>query len=118
MSAPKVGRLAELGHLAVELGRGRHEHDLAVAVVLDALHVAVGQRLRVVLDLAGGERHVPLAVLLGQQLLPLGEGLLGEQLLEQPEQRLPVLLAGGRVGEALVGEPVEACRPATQNSGQ
>ena len=81
---------------------------LAVAVVLDALHVAVGLGLRVVLDLAGGEQHVPLAVLLGEQLLPLGEGRLGEQLVEQRDQRLGVLApAVERVGEPLVGEPVE-----------
>ena len=89
-------RLAELGHLAVELGRRRHQDDLAVIVVLDALGVLVGQHLLVVPEPAGLEEHVPLAVLAGQDLLPLRQRALGEQLVEQ-------LHAGRRVDPAVLG---------------
>ena len=88
VSALKRRRLAEHRRLAVELHGGGDEDDLALAVVLDALHVPVGQRLLVVLHLAGGQHRVPLAVLLGEQLLPLGEVTFEEQLVEQRDQLL------------------------------
>ena len=87
VSAPSVRAPAELGHLAVELGRRRDEHDLAVVVVLDQLGELVGLHLLVVADPSSGEEHVPLAALAGEDLLPLGQGPLGEQLVEHAGRR-------------------------------
>ena len=101
------GRPPEGGRHAVELGRGRHQHDLPVALVLDALHVAVGQRLRVVLHLAGGEQRRPTGRPAWRGSPPTRRGSSRRTAPRAGDQRLAVRLAVGRVGEALVGEPVE-----------
>ena len=90
VSAPNAGALPSERRLAAELHRRGDEHDLALTVVLDALHVAVGAGLGVVLHLAGGKDDVPLAVLRGEQLLPLGQVPLEEQLVEQLDERFGV----------------------------
>ena len=74
--------------------------------MLDALHVAVGLSLRVVLQLSGRKDRVPLPVLLGQQLLPFGEIPLEEEFVEQRDERLGVGGSARRVGESLVGQPL------------